>query len=442
MKVLRDFLTSLQVRISLLLIVGVAAASIAALEVVEHDRKRDVETLIQTQIAGRVQNLLSRAAQNASKAEADLRAGTIPGVQDDGFGLRGDAVDKSLSAAVTARLGRGAPVTVWTMPAGCPQGVSPAGDPPPRCWRIKLIGPQGIPTTFVAVIARDVDESMVQIAPDFAIVVLFTSLILTAVVAGVIGAPLRILSQAARAFSVSLTPEPLPERGPHEVRSALATFNLMQRRVSDGLFERTQILAAIAHDLKTPLTRLRLRLEQVEASALRDRLTADLALLDRRVREGLEWARSRESNEPWALVNIDSLLASLVEDAAEFGASVHLLATCGLTLKTRPDALSSCLTNLIDNAIGHGGGDVDVSCETDGSFVTVTVRDHGEEIAEADLERLFQPFIGGPSYRRLSGGAGLGLSIARAQAKLCLGEVRLANAAGGGLSASVELPLR
>ncbi len=186
----------------------------------------------------------------------------------------------------------------------------------------------------------------------------------------------------------------IDETGPREVRAALATFNVMQKRVRDGFQNRTQLLASISHDLQTPLTRLRLRLEQVTDEKLRQKLISDLATTQSLVREGLDLARSTESGEAWSVVDLDSLVASIAEDAAEFGATVSFSGGCGRNVRVKPNALGRCLNNLIDNAVRYGG-DAEVSCHADDERVVISVRDHGPGLSPECIERMFEPFVRG-----------------------------------------------
>ncbi|MEG3085585.1 ATP-binding protein [Sphingomonas sp. PB2P12] len=213
----------------------------------------------------------------------------------------------------------------------------------------------------------------------------------------------------------------------------------MQARIREGVRDRTQVLAAIAHDLQTPLTRLRLRLrlEQVADTELRDRLTADLAATQRLVREGLDLARAGESREPFSQVDIDSLISSLVEDSAEFGAPVTFVGGCSATVRVKPDALARCLGNLVENALKYGG-DAELACARQGGAIIVTVRDHGSGIPSDAMAAMFQPFQRGDQSRsRITGGTGIGLTIAQAQANTFGGVVTLANHPKGGLIATV-----
>ncbi|MEE7561489.1 two-component sensor histidine kinase, partial [Xanthomonas sp. Kuri4-2] len=226
--------------------------------------------------------------------------------------------------------------------------------------------------------------------------------------------------------------------GPAEVRSAALAFNAMQRRLQRHLGERTQMLAAITHDLQTPLTRLRLRLENVQDEALRERLVGDLAAMQALIREGLELARSAESAEQPVALDLDSLLESLVEDACEAGAPARFERGCGRVLMLRPLAMRRLFSNLIDNALKYGHG-ARVSAEHQAGSVVVRVGDDGPGIAEEALETVFDPFVRLETSRsRETGGAGLGLTIARTLAEKDGATLVLRNVDGGGLEAVVR----
>jgi signal transduction histidine kinase len=265
---------------------------------------------------------------------------------------------------------------------------------------------------------------------------LVASAVLAILIARIASNPLARLMRAAKAFSVSQDQADIAEKGPREVRAALATFNVMQNRVRAGFKDRTQLLASISHDLQTPLTRLRLRLEQVSDETLRQKLIADLGATQELVREGLDLARSTESGEEWSVVDLDSLVASIAEDAAEFGAPVQFTDGCGRNVRVKPNALGRCINNLIENAVRYGG-DADVSCRADADRVVISVRDHGPGLSPECIERMFEPFVRGASDKIR--GTGIGLTIARAQARTSGADVRLRNHAEGGLVAEIEI---
>ncbi len=253
--------------------------------------------------------------------------------------------------------------------------------------------------------------------------------------------PLRRLAQAALALGEDLERAPLPEDGPEEVRQASRAFNHMQAKIR-GLFdERTRILAAITHDLQTPITRLRLRVEWLDDGALRDKTLADLAEMEALVADGLAYARSMNpASEAVVAVRLDELLDALVADYRDGGRPVSLTAVPPLTIDSRPQMLRRVLTNLIDNALKFAGSATLSLVEEDGGW-TIRIDDPGPGIPEEELERVVEPFYRLEASRnRDSGGSGLGLAIARQLTQSLAGELRLRNRQTGGLQASLHLP--
>jgi signal transduction histidine kinase len=254
--------------------------------------------------------------------------------------------------------------------------------------------------------------------------------------------PLTRLADAADALGGNTATARLPEDGPREVAHAAHAFNTMQQRIAQHIAERVHTLAAISHDLQTPLTRLRLRAEQVADDELRDKLLADLAAMSSLVREGLAYARTdHAAQEVPCAVDLDALLDSLVCERTDAGHSAHLEGRLGTPLVTRPQALRRVVDNLLDNAIKFGGS-AQVVVEHDAHRVHIGVRDRGPGIAPEQLDAVLQPFVRGePSRNRDTGGTGLGLSIAHRLAQALRGRLRLMNREGGGLDAWVDLPI-
>jgi len=252
-------------------------------------------------------------------------------------------------------------------------------------------------------------------------------------------APLNDLSRAARALGGDLNRLPLLERGPHEVRDAVRAFNAMQAKLRDHVIERTHILASITHDLQTPLTRLRLKLEKVADIALRSRLIDDLDRMQALIRQGLDFSRGNQIEEPFVPLVLDSLLESVVHDAAEGGRAVAMVECSGCDVEARPQALQRCLANLLENALNHAGS-AEVSARRVNGEVLVRIRDHGPGIPPDQLEAVFDPFVRlGSSPSRTAAGVGLGLTIARQLAQKNDAELVLANHPAGGLEACLIL---
>lgn len=255
--------------------------------------------------------------------------------------------------------------------------------------------------------------------------------------------PLRRLAKAAQDLGRDIEHQPLPENiGPTEVREASAAFNTMQASIRSYIQERTYMLAAIAHDLQTPLTRLRLRLEKVSDEDLRDRLIADLSATQDMVREGLDFAQSINAEEPLELVDLDSLIEAICNDATDAGCEVSNEGRIGKPIMACPNMLRRCINNLLDNAIKYGKF-ARVTVKHENSKAIISIIDGGPGIPEDKLETVFQPFNRIEDSRsRNSAGTGLGLTIARIIANKHKGSIKLRNmkSAELGLVATLELP--
>lgn len=256
--------------------------------------------------------------------------------------------------------------------------------------------------------------------------------------------PLRRMTRAAEAFGRDMMHPPLDEAGPQEVKQAAQAFNAMQRQIRHNLAERTRILAAVTHDLKTPLTRMRLRLEQCTDPALQDKLRDDLAAMRALIDEGLELARSLDTAEPMQAVDLGALLQSLCDDAADIGQDVRFENAempSGVLVYGRANALRRVFDNLIGNAVKYGRL-ARLRTQFGKRKITVKIRDAGPGIPEDRLQDVVQPFIRLEDSRsRDSGGTGLGLAIAANLLASQQGKLDLRNLPEGGLEAAVQLTL-
>jgi signal transduction histidine kinase len=253
--------------------------------------------------------------------------------------------------------------------------------------------------------------------------------------------PLLRLANAAEALDPSKKAARLEETGPMEVAYAATAFNAMRDRIAHYLEERVQILAAISHDLQTPLTRMKLRAEMAEDSPEKDKLTSDLAEIERLVREGVTYARTAHGNaEKPARIDIGSFVESIVFDYQDTGKAVTARETIDAVVVTRPHALRRIVTNLIDNALKFAGeAEVNVRRTPEGR-TCITVLDHGPGIPEGQLEAVLQPFYRlEQSRNRNTGGTGLGLAIAHQLALAIGGSLHLRNRSEGGLAAEIIL---
>ncbi len=258
--------------------------------------------------------------------------------------------------------------------------------------------------------------------------------------------PLRRLADAAHDLGKDIDRPPLPQQGASEIRQATAAFNAMQERIKNHIRQRTHMLAAVTHDLQTPLTRLRLRLEKVSDPELKNKLIDDLSQTQAMVREGLELARSMDASEPMQPLDIDSLLDSVCADAVDAGQSVTLHGQARTSVLAHPTSLRRCLANLIDNAVKYGGS-AEITVRTEGEKdhkrIQISVADHGPGIPDDQLEKVFEPFYRIETSRsRETGGTGLGLTIARNIVTQHGGSIRLANRKEGGLEVVLTLPAK
>jgi len=252
--------------------------------------------------------------------------------------------------------------------------------------------------------------------------------------------PLLALAAAADELGRDINRPPLPEQGPLEVRQAAHAFNTMQTRLVRYIEDRTRILAAMSHDLKTPITRLRLRAELMEDAELRLRFEKDLLEMEAMVSQTLDFMRGLDSREPPQPIDIMALLESLQADNEEMGRAMSIEGRTAAPFVGAPQLLKRCITNLLDNAILYGGR-ARVQVEDGAAELIIRISDDGPGLAEAELERVFEPFYRSEGSRnRETGGTGLGLSIARNIALAHGGDIRLINIPQGGLEARLSLP--
>ena len=453
---LRRYLASMAGRLFVILLGGMLAAAVVATLLANAKRRQDFDRQNLARAADRMQGFV----QLLDASHAEIRARLLdlggPGMWLAPADVRGRGPDAAFTAALADLGGLLAQATAEQvspqacmprLPAFLPHQAPDVrrdrgpGDPafgPPSCRLVSLKLSDGMALRFVLdspTVARD---GLAPIDPLFLSLLAVAIALLAYLVSRMACAPLKRLAAAANALGRDLQRAPMPVGGPTEVSSAALAFNAMQKRLQRHLGERTQMLAAITHDLQTPLTRLRLRLENVDDETLRMRLIADLAAMQALIREGLELARSAETAEQPVALDLDSLLESLVEDAAEAGANAHFERGAGVVLRLRPLAMHRLFSNLIDNGLKYGHA-VWVSAERDAARVTVRIRDAGPGLPVDALETVFDPFVRLETSRsRETGGAGLGLTIARTLAEKDGANLLLRNLDGGGLEAQVE----
>ncbi len=254
--------------------------------------------------------------------------------------------------------------------------------------------------------------------------------------------PLRELADGARRLFVTSESGPVPETGTREVRMLAGAINELQDRIRKLIDERTQMLAAVSHDLRTPLTRLRLRIEAMPDPQAKLKVEADLDEMEEMIEATLSFLRDDLSKEAVQDVDIMAILNTIEAEATDAGEQVSINGPRHVVVPGRHLALKRALSNLVQNALKYGGA-AEVCVSSREAQVTVLVEDEGPGLPVAELERVFEPFVRGePSRGRATGGHGLGLTVARSIIRSHGGDVTLANKAHKGLAARVELPVQ
>jgi len=255
--------------------------------------------------------------------------------------------------------------------------------------------------------------------------------------------PLRTLATAARQLAGNLDAVALREEGPSEVRDAARAFNAMQVALKRDLDQRTHMLAAISHDLKTPLTRLALRAEEMPPSLARDRLARDVEAMSALVSDGLEFAHSLQLREARVLVDLTALIDAMAGEADDLGWRITTCIAPGASLRCAPRALHRALWNLIENACTYGGGTAAIQLTMTDAAVEIRIEDEGPGIAEDMLEPVFEPYVRADLSRGGEAGppgTGLGLTIARNIIQSHGGTVILRRRPLRGMVAVISLP--
>jgi signal transduction histidine kinase len=256
-------------------------------------------------------------------------------------------------------------------------------------------------------------------------------------------APLSAFAKAAESFSLNGAAAPLPERGPEEIRSVAKALNRMRERISTLIDDRTKMLAAISHDLRTPITRMRLRSEFIEDDAHRSRMLRDLDQMRSMLEQVLSFLRNDRKLESMTLVDIASSLQLITDQFADMGHKVtyegpeHAMAT------VRPDDLHRSITNLVENAVRFGA-EATIRLTVLPDHLTIDVEDDGPGISDARKDVMLEPFVRGDDARNMdeAAGFGLGLSIARSIVLAHGGALSLNDRQPHGLIVRVDLPVR
>jgi len=257
--------------------------------------------------------------------------------------------------------------------------------------------------------------------------------------------PVATLAAAAERLGRDVNAPPLPEEGPLEIAQAAASFNLMAARIRRFVQDRTFMLTAIGHDLRTPITRLKLRTEFMEDDELRRKMLSDLDDLEAMVAATLAFGRDAAASEPVTALDLAVLARTVLDEAAdarpEIADRLHYEGPEHLTVRARSSGLKRALSNLVSNAVAYGGSARLTVGQARSDTITVEIEDEGPGIPPGELDRVFEPFhrVEG-SRNRETGGVGLGLPIARNILRAHGGDVTIGNRPMGGARATVWLP--
>ncbi len=445
--VLRVWPRSLAARTAVAVLAGLALVQVAGLTIHTLDRI-DIQRIAQARDLGLRIVPIYRAVASAEPAD---RAAAIEALH--------------VPPMISVRLSDGPPVTTMPELPRSQQGMFRVGlnstglnDPRLR-WSEQLLfrEPRSnrilyafhLPGEGWLHISADSDPIRPWHSPAFLAAFLF----MTATAAGLtlwavrrLTAPVRVLAAAAEALGRDVYAAPLPEDGPAETATAAIAFNTMAARIRRFVGDRTEMLTAIGHDLRTPITRLKLRAEFIDDEDLRARMLADLDEMETMVSATLAFGRDSRVTEPVSSVDLAELVRTILDETGDAHPdAVDRLSYSGqshATVRVRPVALKRALANLIANALLYGGSARAGVGAPAGGSVSVTIEDDGPGIPDADLERVFEPFHRlEQSRNRETGGVGLGLPIARNMLRAHGGDVVLSNRPEGGLRAVVTLPV-
>jgi len=444
---LRLWPRSLAARTALILVFGLAIVQGLGLAIHTFDRL-DVQRLAQArEIAGRIANVYRPLAQS-DPAHRDALLAQMHHEPDMVIQLSAAPPDDDLPdmPAPEQRLLR---ITMNLAPVGAPQlrwrdMVLHGG----RDWRQAVIGIHFRDTGWL-----NIRLALQPLRPWHAPTFLAAFCLMTLAAAALtwwavrrLLAPVQILAQAAEALGRDVNAPPLPVNGPAEIATAAIAFNTMAERIRRFVQDRTELLTAIGHDLRTPITRLKLRAEFVDDDEQRAKILSDLAELEAMVAATLAFGRDVRTTEPVVPMDLAELLRTVLDDAGDARPDLQeKLAYEGpahLTIRARSLSLKRAFANLVANAVNYAGSAVVRLIPAQAGFVVVQIDDDGPGIAPTELDRVFEPFHRGePSRNRETGGVGLGLPIARNILRAHGGDITLANRPDGGARATVTIPL-
>ncbi len=283
-------------------------------------------------------------------------------------------------------------------------------------------------------------SAAVLLVPVITMLVVFGSALV--IVVKRINRPVQNLAEAAEAFGRGDAGQPIPVSGPTEISDAIEAFNAMRERLSRFVLDRTKMLAAVGHDLRTPITTMRLRAEFIEDDETRERILASLDEIQQIAEAALAFAREEAISEPVKPVDLNALVQTVCADQADMRREVTYCDAGRMPYRCRPNSLKRAVRNIVENAVIHGRR-ARVSLNGPGGEAWITVDDDGPGIPPDKIQQVFMPFMRIDAARgQETGGIGLGLAIARSIVRGHGGDIEMENRPEGGLRARIRLPVR
>lgn len=253
--------------------------------------------------------------------------------------------------------------------------------------------------------------------------------------------PLKDLANAATKLGANINTQPLTEIGPEEIVLASKAFNSMQNSLKSHIDTRTQALFAVSHDLRLPLTRLRLRIENNLSSTLKEQIDQDIAEMESMIGQTLDYLKAGYNTEAFIRLNISSLLESICDNMEDLGANIERFGQIRIPIVAQPQAINRCLSNIFENARRYGGDKITLTMEDLVSYIKICIEDNGPGIPEKDLLNVFEPYYRLETSRsKHTGGTGLGLPIAKKIIDQHNGKILLKSPPGRGLIVTIILP--
>ena len=438
---LRTLPSSLFARMALILLAGLLTAQLASVwlqwgeraSVVSQARGQNfVDRIVEAVRVLEAGDPARRSAALSALQYGDMRVTLIAQGEASQNAPRG-----AIQAMISSRLGSEREIRPVGEGGGMGMGMGMQRGNPIRSFDLRLADGQWV--RFNA--AREADAP--ALSNDLIVRLLITlSIVIVVVMFAVRQAtkPLQQLASAADTLGRDLDAAPLAEEGPTETRRAAQAFNRMQTRIKRLIDERARALAAVSHDLRTPLTRLRLRTELVDDEKLRNQMAGDLDAMAAMIDATLGYLRGLQESEAARPIDINALLASMIEDALVLGRSISVEGQALTPYTGRLTALRRAVQNLIDNAIKYGSS-AHVRIEDGAAQLSIVVEDEGPGIPPDELARVTDAYYRPDASRNSeTGGVGLGLSIAKDIALLHGGDLLLENRPRGGLCVTLILP--